>query len=75
MKQELLEYLIRHCIREVLSQVKEIDSEAKGALAPPSDGTGTMALANTVSPMALDNIDEDLQKMIKKIINEVLDGR
>lgn len=42
MKQELLEYLIRHCIREVLAQVNEIEPEpTKGAAAPPADGQGT----------------------------------
>jgi len=52
MKQELLEYLVRHCVREVLSQtnkhelsqtgkVNEGDPEIKGAAAPPADGQGT----------------------------------
>lgn len=52
MKPELLEYLVRHCVREVLSQTKkhelsqtgkvnEGDEEIKGAAAPPADGQGT----------------------------------
>lgn len=41
MKQELLEHLIRHCIREVISQMNELDDETKGAAAPPADGQGT----------------------------------
>lgn len=41
MKQELLEYLIRHCVKEVLSQVNEVNDETVGASAPPADGQGT----------------------------------
>jgi len=41
MKQELLEYLVRHCVREVLSQVNEVDEPTQGAAAPPEDGQGT----------------------------------
>jgi hypothetical protein len=41
MKQELLEHLIRHCIREVVSQMNEMGDETKGAPAPPADGQGT----------------------------------
>lgn len=74
MKQELLEHLIRHCIREVLVQIQEIDDEAKGALAPPADNTGTMALSKDHSPTS-ESIDEGLQNMIKQVINEVLDGK
>lgn len=40
MKKELLEHLVRHCVREVLSQVKEAD-DTKGAASPPSGGLGT----------------------------------
>jgi len=42
MKQELLEYLIRTCVREVLNQnVNELDDKNKGAEAPPGGGLGT----------------------------------
>ena len=41
MKQELLEYIIRACVQEVLTQVNEQDDETKGAPAPPADGQGT----------------------------------
>lgn len=41
MKQELLEYLIRHCVKEVLSQMNEADNDTVGASAPPADGQGT----------------------------------
>lgn len=53
MKQELLEHLIRMCVREVIEQVQEEDEkdtkpeepkddgETKGAPAPPADGQGT----------------------------------
>lgn len=41
MKKELLEHLVRKCIREVISQVNEFDDETKGAPAPPADGQGT----------------------------------
>ena len=40
MKQELLEYIIRSCVKEVLTQVNE-EEETKGAPAPPADGLGT----------------------------------
>jgi len=40
MKQELLEYLIRHCVKEVISQVNEEDP-TMGAPAPPEAGQGT----------------------------------
>lgn len=36
-----MEYLVRHCVREVLSQMNEGDEEIKGAAAPPADGQGT----------------------------------
>jgi len=39
MKQELLEYIIRECAREVIAQIKE--DETIGAAAPPADGQGT----------------------------------
>lgn len=39
-KQELLEHLIRRCVREVISQVNEID-DIVGAAAPPKDGQST----------------------------------
>lgn len=41
MKQELLEYLVRQCVREVLTQVREAGDETKGAPSPPADGLGT----------------------------------
>ena len=42
MKPELLEYLVRHCVREVLTQIKEVDEDpTKGAPAPPAAGQGT----------------------------------
>ena len=41
MKPELLEHLIRLCVREVLNNVREADDEFKGAAAPPADGQGT----------------------------------
>jgi hypothetical protein len=45
MKQELLEYLVRRCVREVLEQrVNEVGSKPMddgGAEAPPGDGQGT----------------------------------
>jgi hypothetical protein len=43
MKQELLEYLVRSCVKEVLTQstIQEGDPEIKGAAAPPADGQGT----------------------------------
>lgn len=40
MKKQLLEYLIRTCIREVLRQANEADEPTVGAAAPPADGTG-----------------------------------
>lgn len=40
-KQSLLEYLVRECIREVMTQVKEVGGETVGAPAPPADGTGS----------------------------------
>lgn len=39
MKQELLEYLVRSCVKEVIAQVKEAEDETK-ATAPPADVTG-----------------------------------
>jgi hypothetical protein len=41
MKQKLLEYLVRQCVREVLAQVREQDDETKGAPSPPAAGLGT----------------------------------
>lgn len=49
MKQELLEYIIRECAKEVIAQIKEEeekkddkdDGETKGAPAPPADDQGT----------------------------------
>ena len=42
MKQELLENLIRLCVRQVLENINEVDDEeTKGASAPPADGQGT----------------------------------
>lgn len=41
MKPELLEFLIRECAREVLTQINEGDQDIKGAAAPPADGQGT----------------------------------
>ena len=41
MKQELLEHLVRHCVKEVLAQVNEVDDETKGTPAPPAAGQGT----------------------------------
>jgi hypothetical protein len=41
MKQELLEYIIRACAKEVLNQVNEAEEETKGAPAPPADGLGS----------------------------------
>jgi hypothetical protein len=38
-KKQLLEYLIRECVREVIDQVSE--EETVGAPAPPADGLGT----------------------------------
>lgn len=40
MKPELLEFLIRECAKEVLTQLNE-EEETKGAAAPPADGQGT----------------------------------
>lgn len=41
MKQELLEYLVRNCVKEVLSQVREAEDPTQGAPAPPEAGQGT----------------------------------
>ena len=41
MKQELLENLIRLCVRQVLESINEADDETHGASAPPADGQGT----------------------------------
>lgn len=71
MKQELLEHLIRHCIREVISQMNEASDEIKGAAAPPADGQGTA----DQPAIPKQELDENLQKVIKKIINEFLDKR
>lgn len=38
-KKQLLEYLIRQCVKEVLEQVSE--DETVGAASPPADGLGT----------------------------------
>lgn len=40
MKPQLLEYLIRECAKEVLSQIRE-EEETVGPAAPPADGQGT----------------------------------
>ena len=40
MKKELLEYIIRKCVKEVLANVSEADDTA-GAPAPPASGQGT----------------------------------
>lgn len=40
MKTELLEHLVRLCVREVIGQVRE-EEELKGAAAPPASGLGT----------------------------------
>lgn len=40
MKQELLEYIIRACAKEVLTQLNE-EEDTKGAPAPPAAGQGT----------------------------------
>ena len=40
MKKELLEHLVRSCVREVLSQIRE-DDQTLGASAPPADGQGS----------------------------------
>lgn len=57
MKQELLEYIIRACAKEVLAQVNEGDPEIKGAAAPPADGQGTAdqpEIPNTKEPVSKD---------------------
>lgn len=41
MKPELLEFLIRECAKEVLTQLNEVNDETQGAAAPPADGQGT----------------------------------
>lgn len=41
MKQELLEYIIRACAKEVLGQLNEEEDPTKGAPAPPAAGQGT----------------------------------
>lgn len=69
MKQELLEHLIRHCVREVLSQMKK--SETKGAVAPPADGLGTA----DQPAIPKEDLNESLKKEIKRLVNEVLDTK
>ena len=64
MKQELLEYLVRSCVREVLKQkLNESSDEMKGAAAPPGDGLGTA----DQPPIEKDKeqVDEQLKKAIK----------
>lgn len=55
MKQELLEYIIRACAKEVLTQINEGDEDIKGAAAPPADGQGTAdqpAIPNNKEPIS-----------------------
>lgn len=67
MKKELLEHLIRHCIREVITQMNETD-DIKGAAAPPADGQGTA----DQPAVPKQELDENLQKVIKKLVNNIL---
>jgi hypothetical protein len=66
MKKELLENLIRTCVREVLDQVSE--KTTVGAPAPPAEGLGTAE--QPAIPKDDKRIDE-LKKVIKKVIKEV----
>jgi hypothetical protein len=73
MKQEILEHLIRLCVREVIDQVKEEekttdepkdDGETKGAPAPPEDGQGTgdQPEIPDADPDAMGNDDTDAEE-------------
>jgi len=74
MKQELLENLIRYCIREVRSKLKiDTGNDIRGAAAPPADGQGTGD--QPAIPKDKETIDEDLQKIIKKLVNNILDNK
>ena len=76
MKQELMENLIRYCAREVLAQIRENSGETKGAPAPPADGLGTAEQPPIPKKTsgALE-VDENIRKMIKKVVNEILDTK
>lgn len=73
MKQELLEYLVRSCAREVLKQINENNGEFRGAAAPPADGQGT------ADAPALPKEDEiklkETMKALKKLVKEELNKR
>lgn len=62
MKQELLEHIIRHCIREVISQIGEADDDIKGAPAPPADGQGTAD--QPAIPQKDPNVTTDLKGIV-----------
>lgn len=68
MKQELLEHLIRACVREFLN-VNENDPESVGMTAPPGDNQGS---GNSVG---VEVKEQQLRQEIKKIVNEIFNKR
>jgi hypothetical protein len=81
-KTELMEYLVRRCVQEVLSQVYETSD--KGALAPPADGQGTAdqpaipkrkdtrpepPSGKETPPFA---VNEDMLKLIRQLVDKKL---
>lgn len=75
MKQELLEHLVRLCVREVIDQV----DETKGAPAPPADGQGTADQPGipknkdtTTGQVSINEVDAKLKKVVKKMVGEIL---
>ena len=68
LKKQLLEYLIRECVCEVISQIgTDVNEDTVVAPAPPADGLGTA----DQPPIPYDNkkIDE-LKEVIKNLIRE-----
>jgi hypothetical protein len=83
-KTELMEYLVRRCVQEVLSQVYE--GEFVGAPAPPADGQGTAdqpaipkrkdtrpqePSGKQTPPMV---VNEDMIRLIKKLVDKKLNN-
>ena len=55
--------------------INSIDTEIKGAAAPPADGQGTADQPAIPKNTQFDGIDEGLVKIIRKTVNEILDNR
>ena len=70
MKQELLENLIRVCVREILDKVNDKYKNDPEKIDPAKDTPPFVQ----PSPMTA-NVDEELKKVVKKMVNEFLKKR